>query len=111
VGSLAEDGIFECLDARTGERRWSLDLATPPSSTSVVTGDLDGDGEDEFLLGLADGRLVCLKEKAGRGSVLWEVKFDAAVANPIIADVNGDGAAEIVLSTSDGCVRILASAG
>jgi outer membrane protein assembly factor BamB len=107
LGSLAEDGVFECLDAASGTLRWSLDLAGSPQSTSVVTGDVDGDGRDEFLLGLPDGRLLCLQEDAASGRILWEMQFDAAVANPILADVDGDGVAEILLATTDGHVRIL----
>jgi PQQ-like domain len=107
LGSLAEDGVFECLDAASGTLRWSLDLECMPQTTSVVAGDVNGDGRDEFLLGLPDGRLLCLQEEADQGRILWEVRFDAAVANPILADVDGDGVAEIVLATSDGHVRIL----
>jgi hypothetical protein len=107
LGSLAEDGCFECFDTASGALRWSLPLTATPIHTSDVAGDVDGDGRDEFLLGLADGRLVCIREENGKGAILWETPFEAAVANPILADVDGDGLAEIVVATSDGCVRIL----
>jgi len=76
--------------------------------TSVVAGDVDGDGADEFLTGLPDGRLLCLKEVQAKGTILWEKQLEAAIANPILADIDGDGSAEILLSTADGFVRILA---
>ena len=107
AGSLAEDGNFECIDLSTGKIRWSLDLRAAPNATSVVAGDLDASGGDEFLLGLPDGRLVCLIETSGEGSILWQHSFDAAVTNPIIADIDQDGVGEIVVSTLDGYVRIL----
>ncbi len=107
LGVLAEDGVFECIETASGAIRWSLDLKSLPSDTSVVAGDLDGNGKDEFLLGLPDGKLVCISEQAGKGQVLWRKEFDSGVANPIIADVDGDGLAEIIVSTFDGRVRIL----
>ena len=106
LGTLAEGGEFDCIDAASGKLRWSLRIGDP-NETSVVCGDVDGNGKDEFLLGLGDGRLVCIADQNGAGTILWEKRFEAGAANPIIADVDGDGAAEIVVSTSDGCVRIL----
>jgi len=107
LGTLTEDGTFEVIDTVSGTLRWSVNLGVAPNSTSVVAGDVDGDGRDEFLLGFTDGRLVCVGEQDGAGQVQWQKPFDAAVANPIIVDVDGDGVAEIVVSTSDGFVRVL----
>src|SRR5262249_19742902 len=84
LGILAEDGLFECIDISSGNIRWSLDLRTSPNDTSVVAGDLDGNGKDEFLLGLPDGTLVCIAEEAAHGKILWRKQFDSSVANPII---------------------------
>ncbi|MCX6377154.1 MAG: PQQ-binding-like beta-propeller repeat protein, partial [Armatimonadetes bacterium] len=106
LGTLAEGGMFDCIDAGSGKVRWSLKIGDP-NETSVVSGDVDGNGKDEFLLGLSDGRLVCIAQQDDGGKILWEKRFEAGVANPIIADVDGDGAAEIIVGTSDGCVRIL----
>ena len=105
LGALAEDGAFDCIDTASGKLLWSLELAEP-NSTSVVAGDVDGDGRDEFVLGLDDGRLICIGERNGRGTVLWEKRLGAGVANPIIADLDGDATAEIAVSTSDGYVRV-----
>ena len=110
AGSLAEDGNFECFDISTGAIRWTLDLHAAPNATSVAAGNLNGIRGDEFLLGLQDGRLICLTEEAGKGAIVWQKLFDAAVANPIISDIDRDGAAEVVISTSDGNVRVLSGA-
>jgi len=106
-GVLAEDGIFECIDLASGTVRWALDLHCTPTDTSIVAADIDGDGKDEFLLGLSDGRLLCISEKTQKGSIQWQAQFESGVANPIVADIDGDGVSEIILSTFDGCVRIL----
>jgi len=107
IGTLTNMGLFECIDAKTGKVIWSTDLGVAPSRTSIVSGDLDGDGSDEFLTGLPDGQLICLKHDLDGGRILWTKQFDAALYNPIIADIDGDGFAEIVVSTSDGYVRII----
>ncbi len=105
--ALTEDGVFRCIDASTGKDRWQIPLDCAPSGESIVAGDLDGNGEDEFLIGLPDGRLLCIGERGGKGGVVWMLEFDAAVANPVIADIDGDDKSEIIVSTSDGFVRIL----
>lgn len=106
LGILAEDGVFECTDLITGKLIWTLQIREP-SNTSVVAGDLNDDGKDEFLFGLDDGELFCVGESDGKGAVLWRLRLGAGVANPIIADLDGDNAAEVVVSTSDGYLRVL----
>ena len=107
LGVLTESGEFQCVEPPTGNILWTLDLHCPVDETSVIAGDLDGDGADEFLTGLADGRLVCIGERKGRGIVEWEKQLDAAIGPLVIADADGDDLAEIILSTADGLIRIL----
>ncbi len=108
LGAMTRGGSFRCIDVRTGGTRWALDLGCAPNATSIVAADVDGDGSDEFIAGLPDGRLVCLGESAsGRGVERWSVAFDVAVGNPIVVDLDGDGAAELVVATADGDVRWL----
>jgi len=106
-GILAEDGLFECIDLANGSLRWSVDLGCKPSNSSVVSGDLTGSGVDQFLVGLPDGRLVCLGESDGQSFIVWQKTFAAGIGTVIIADADGDGLAEIILSTADGLIRVL----
>ena len=110
LGALTRGGAFVCVAAGTGRTRWTLDLGTSPSDTSIVAADIDGDGRDEFIVGLPDGRLVGIGESPdGAGRIKWSLRFDAAVANPIVVDLDGDGVAELVVATADGQVRWLSS--
>ena len=110
AGMVSELGVFHCVDLATCEDRWTLDLGVPTSwPIACATGDLDGDGRDEFLVGLPNGKLRALAEDGGAGKVLWEVTFDVGVRDAIIADLDGDGLAEIVVETEDGYVRVLKS--
>ena len=109
LGAVTRGGAFVCTDIKTGRTRWELDLGTAPNGTSVVAADIDGDGRDEFIVGLPDGRLLCIGEgDDAQGLIEWSVAFDVAVANPIVVDLDGDGIAELVVATADGQVRWLA---
>jgi hypothetical protein len=109
LGALTEAGELQCIDALTGGVLWSLDLGCAADETYVVSGDVDGDGRDEYLVGLPDGRLVSAGEKDGRGVVEWEKLLSAAIGPLAIADADGDGLAEVILGTADGAVRIFKS--
>lgn len=106
VALPARDGTLECLDTATGETRWLHQLGVPLDA-SVVAADVDGDGLDEFLVGLPNGRLVAVGEGSSGVAERWSVQLGAAVANPIVADVDGDGVAEVIVATADGGVHIL----
>jgi hypothetical protein len=108
IALVTQEGILHCADVRTCQTRWTLDLGTKATSPiNVVSGDLDGDGRDNFLVGLPNGDLVAVDEQNGAGVLLWKVSFDAGVREAILADVDGDGLLEIIVETDDGRVRIL----
>lgn len=108
VGMIDTEGVFHCADVGTCVTRWRLDLgAKGLLAANVAAGDLDGDGRDDFLVGLPDGRLVAVTERAGRGQVLWTYRFGAAVREAIMADADGDGRAEIVAELDNGFVKVL----
>jgi hypothetical protein len=68
--------------------------------THIVTGDVDGDGGEEFVVGDKDGYLYLIN--AEDGTLVWNMKFDAALGNPILADSDGDGKIEIIVGVGDG---------
>jgi hypothetical protein len=108
IGVVSAQGIFYCIDTETCQNRWTLDLESPRSiPIAVCVADIDGDGQDEFIVSLPDGRLLALTERNGNGIILWSIQFVAAVIDSIIADVDSDGLPEIIIETDDGYVRIL----
>lgn len=68
--------------------------------SDIASGDIDGDGLDEFLIGGQDGYLYAVNSEDG--SLAWSYLFDYAVGNPILADVDDDGKIEIVVGVADG---------
>ncbi len=78
-----------------------------PASSGIITGDIDGDGEPEALLGGQDGSLLAIRDGGHRGQVVWRKQFDAPVGTPLLADLNGDSRSEVVVSVSDGNVYVL----
>jgi len=105
VGGAGYGGCFRCFEGATGKIRWDLPL--PGNFTSTVAADIDGDGRDEFLLGV-NRRVVAVGETAeGDGSIQWACELPAVPTTPAIADTDGDGLAEIIVMGDDGVVYCL----
>ena len=99
------DGKLICFDAATGQHAWEISLVTAPSA--IVTGDVDGDGRDEFLFGGQDGNLYVYRDAGDHPEEVWRKEFDAPVGTPLLADINGDGKSEIIVSVGDGNIVVL----
>jgi len=107
LGVLTNKGVFHCTDLADGKDRWTLDLGVLPThATRVISADIDGNGVEDFLVGLADGSIVALSDGESGGKNLWRVRVDAAIKELVVADTNGDGIAELVVETDDGQVRL-----
>jgi hypothetical protein len=108
IGMMTVQGIFHSADAISGQDRWTLDLNLESSTLpQIASCDIDGDGRDNYVFGMANGELVALDERNGKGRILWKKWFPAAIRNTVVADVDSDGRAEIIVETDDYAVRIL----
>lgn len=103
----AWDGKAYCLDARTGQQRWSRQLG------GIVHWSAPAVSGGKVVLGATDGKLYCLN--AGDGAVSWATELAAAnmdhmMCGPSIADgvVYSGGGYEnglYALGLADGKVR------
>ncbi len=101
VGICHSNGEFDCYDGKTGTERWKLNLGS--TTSDIVSCDIDGDGNEEFITGTTDGRLISIGEDAqGRGEIKWSVPVGFALGSPVIADADGDGLPEVLVVTGDG---------
>lgn len=91
-----------CLE--DGAVRNLTEAATPESCvptsplSSVAVADIDGDGEDEFLVGGAGGWLYSLS--VGDGASEWAVEVQSQIFYPAVADIDGDGSLEIAVTSA-----------
>ena len=72
-----------------------------------MSGDVDGDGRPEGLLGGQDGVLRVVQDEGVRGMVLWSKAIDGPVGTPLLTDLDGDGKSEAVVSVGAGYVYVL----
>jgi hypothetical protein len=105
VGDIEADGTLRLFEADTGKHLWATNLST--DAGVIVSGDVDGDGEPELLLGGKDGCLYCIRDGGSSPEVVWKRQFDAPIACVVLADVDEDGKSEIVASVADGNVYVL----
>ncbi len=80
--------------SREGRKRWGLRLIPQPAPApiwSLLLDDLDGDGEQEFVLGGMDH---CLYLKKGE-ALLWKRDLQGIAYDLSCGDVDGDGKKEI----------------
>lgn len=103
AAGIRADYSYACVDAATGETLWTHELNDSVVS-DTATGDIDGDGRDEFIFGCSDGYLYSFKAD---GTMLFKLDTGAPAGSPVIADVDGDGKAELIVATLDGSLLVI----
>lgn len=105
VAYLESDGTLRAFEADTGKKLWSLPLHT--NITSIVSGDVDNDGEPDLLFGGRDGNLYCVRDDGVQARIIWKLSLGAPIASVILADVANTGKSAIAASVADGNVYVL----
>jgi outer membrane protein assembly factor BamB len=95
-------GGFCCYAGKDGALLWTFKPARNVS-TDIVTCDVDGDGEEEFIFG-AGKTLYALGSKGNEAVVKWRLDLPQNVFSPICADADGDGDSEVLALSADGNV-------
>lgn len=103
AGGQRSDYRYGCVNVADGTLLWTYDLGDCIVG-DTCTGDIDGDGRDEFVFGSDDGYVHALKMD---GTLLFKRFVDAPPGNPVLADADGDGLLEIVVTRTDGKLLIL----
>ncbi|MFV2070737.1 MAG: FG-GAP-like repeat-containing protein, partial [Pirellulales bacterium] len=96
------DNAIYCLDALTGDLRWTFPMkgeAGVYSGSSLAVGDLDLKGNEEILVADSLGYVYCL---AADGALRWLFSTEKAVhAGAVMGDVDGDGSIEVLVASGD----------
>jgi len=87
--------------------------ASPPAKRAAVYSpiavDLDGDGDDEIVLGSDDGYLYALN--GADGTLAWSLSLGAPVVHTLAADLDKDDKLELLCALDDGTLVALDASG
>ncbi len=104
MGFGRQNGRFAWVDARDGSLRWDFEVQA--TCSDVISGDVDGDGQKEFVFGTSHGEVIALGDRDGAPWVRWRIQTGQSMGNPILADLDGDGAVELAVPQTDGWVSV-----
>lgn len=125
--SVQTKGIYVLLNVGTATRPAFALQASPLISTSTITqtalyptfGDLDGDGDDDLLIGLNDGTIAYAMNIAGAGQPMAFSGIQHNYANinigsyaaPQLFDLNKDGDLDIIVGEYNGVLNYFENTG
>ena len=88
-------------DLQTGVLRWSFSVGA--TTSGIISADLDGDGQMEFLFGAADSRLIAISTAENASPrQLWQCQLPGTPGVPLICDDGKSNALLILISCADG---------
>ncbi|HPO07937.1 MAG TPA: VCBS repeat-containing protein, partial [bacterium] len=99
-------GYLFTWDVQTGQETGRFDLGETVLEGSV-SGDVDGDGRDEILVGTVQGSLMILGIGENGLGIEWRRDFGASVGRPTIADIDLDGNPELLVGIETGNIVVL----
>ena len=121
IAGMAGDrvGRVVLLAGDTLAPRWTAFLGGGTASTATradvtplfdpAVGDVDGDGDDDVVVGGFDGWLYAVD--TADGSLTWSLDIGAPVEHVILADVDRDDGIEVLVSSRDGLLRAIDAEG
>lgn len=97
-----DDAFLWRFDADTGNPVWKAPLYAIPdtySAGAIAVGDLDGNGQDEIVLGDSAGHVYAFSTA---GMLLWTFQTLVSVHITVsLGDVTGDGQADVLAASGD----------
>lgn len=109
---LAHGGEVSCLTEATGETVWSRSIEAEGGASRVLLSDIDGDGNQEALVGTEDSQLVVLEGDSG--SERWRRPManmfnrGTRVSGIAVANLEGNGDLSVLAGTEGWFVNAFA---
>ena len=91
--------IAGAQESQVSQPYWHYESGAPASA--VATGDLDGDGLPEVVLGTADGQLNGVDNN---GELLWQVQLDGPISAIVYKPAEENIAGGLIAASTDGTV-------
>jgi len=104
------DGFIYAWNGTTGAEMWKVDTGKPIRSSAAI-GDINGDGNNDVVVGSDNGKLYALDGSGhdlnGFPFTLNRDKTAAIASSPALADVDNDGKLEIAVGADDGKIYLI----
>ncbi|MCK4353208.1 VCBS repeat-containing protein [candidate division WOR-3 bacterium] len=84
-----------------GDTLWTaLEPHLPPTTSSPVVGDINGDGKSEIIISTGIGEVYCINNS---GKTIWSrsLKDTSFYSSPALADIDGDSLLDIILAAGN----------